>query len=137
MKWTARSVTHPLRRTYAIVVYGRIGRSCSAGFDRALHAQGPATSSIAPTTVELSATAHLRLPRSQATVSEQRGLVTDGYYARAGRRDGEILMIVGGAVILTGLLVDEGLITIAGAAIGGYGLYLYLRAAPKRRGTSS
>jgi hypothetical protein len=37
-------------------------------------------------------------------------------------------MIVGGAGILTGLLVDEGLITIAGAAVGGYGLYLYLQA---------
>jgi hypothetical protein len=48
--------------------------------------------------------------------------------ARGGRRQGEILMIVGGAGILTGLLVDESLITIAGAAVGGYGLYLYLRA---------
>jgi hypothetical protein len=37
-------------------------------------------------------------------------------------------MIVGGAGIVTGLLVDESLVTIAGAAVGGYGLYLYLRA---------
>ena len=106
------------------------------GLTGALHAQGPATSSIAPTTAEMSATAQLRPPRSQVTISEQRGRLTDGYYARAGRRDGEVLMIVGGAVILTGLLADEGLITIAGAAIGGYGLYLYLRSSPKRRGTS-
>jgi hypothetical protein len=46
---------------------------------------------------------------------------------RGGRRQGEILMIVGGAVILTGLLVDESLVTIGGVAVGGYGLYLYLR----------
>lgn len=106
------------------------------GLTGVLHAQGHATGSIGATPAELSASAHLRLPGSQVTVSEQRGLVTGGYYARAGRRDGEVLMIVGGAVILTGLLVDEGLITIAGAAIGGYGLYLYLRASPKRGGTS-
>jgi hypothetical protein len=43
------------------------------------------------------------------------------------RRTGEILMIVGGAGIVTGLLVDEDIVTIAGAAVGGYGLYLYLR----------
>jgi hypothetical protein len=36
-------------------------------------------------------------------------------------------MIVGGAVLVTGLLVDESLVTIAGVAVGGYGLYLYLR----------
>jgi hypothetical protein len=37
-------------------------------------------------------------------------------------------MIVGAAGIVTGLLVDEDLITIAGAAVGGFGLYLYLQA---------
>jgi hypothetical protein len=55
------------------------------------------------------------------------------HYRRPTRRQGEILMIVGGAGILTGLLVDEALVTIAGAAIGGYGLYVYLQASPKRR----
>jgi hypothetical protein len=42
-------------------------------------------------------------------------------------------MIVGGAVLLTGLLVDEAIISIAGVAIGGYGLYVYLDSSPKRR----
>jgi len=37
-------------------------------------------------------------------------------------------MIVGAAGIVTGLLVDEDLVTIAGAAVGGFGLYLYLEA---------
>jgi len=48
--------------------------------------------------------------------------------SRRDKRQGEILMIVGAAGIVTGLLVDEGLVTIAGAAVGGFGLYLYLRA---------
>jgi hypothetical protein len=93
----------------------------------ALHAQRPAINSIAPTAAGLSIAAQLRLPQSPVILFEGRTLRAEGDYARASRRDGEVLMIVGGAVILTGILADEGLITIAGAAIGGYGLYLYLR----------
>jgi hypothetical protein len=96
-----------------------------------LHAQRVAINSIGPTTTELSAAAQFRL--APLVPLDRRALAADIHYARAGRRDGEILMIVGGAVILTGLLADEGLITIAGAAIGGYGLYLYLRSSPKQR----
>jgi hypothetical protein len=46
-----------------------------------------------------------------------------------GRHHGKAvaLMIVGAAGIVTGLLVEEDIITIAGAAVGGVGLYLYLR----------
>ena len=36
-------------------------------------------------------------------------------------------MIVGGAAIVTGLLLDEGVITFVGAGVWLYGLYLYLR----------
>lgn len=46
-----------------------------------------------------------------------------------------VLMIVGGALILTGLLVDDAASTIlylAGAGIGGYGLYLYLQSPTTR-----
>jgi len=43
------------------------------------------------------------------------------------RRTGRALMIVGVAGIVTGLIVDESIVTIAGAGVGGYGLYLYLR----------
>lgn len=47
--------------------------------------------------------------------------------ARSGRRaPGVVMMIVGGAGIVTGLLVSESIVTVAGAAVGGYGLYLYL-----------
>ncbi len=37
-------------------------------------------------------------------------------------------MIVGAAGIVTGLLTHEDLITIAGAVVGGVGLYFYLQA---------
>lgn len=46
-----------------------------------------------------------------------------------------VLMIVGGALIVTGLLVDDEASTIlylAGAGIGGWGLYLYLQAPDTR-----
>lgn len=99
----------------------------------AVLAQGHAPNSIAPTATELRTAAQLRLP--VPLISDHLRLATDMHYSRAGRREGETLMIVGGAVLLTGLLVDESLITIAGAAVGGYGLYLYLRAPPKRRKT--
>ncbi len=36
-------------------------------------------------------------------------------------------MIVGGAGIVVGSLIDSGFITVAGAGVGPYGLYLYLR----------
>jgi hypothetical protein len=97
-----------------------------------LHGQGPHINSIAATTTELSASAQLRLAPDAGLRADQ-SLATDFYSSRPSRQQGEILMIVGGAGILIGLLADEALITIAGAAIGGYGLYVYLSASPKRR----
>ncbi|HEY7462638.1 MAG TPA: hypothetical protein VIC59_12310 [Gemmatimonadota bacterium] len=47
--------------------------------------------------------------------------------SRSEKRTGTALMIVGAAGIVTGLVVDESIITIAGAGVGGYGLFLYLR----------
>lgn len=93
-----------------------------------LLAQHADFASIAPSPAELRVTAALR-PVSMATLAiDPPRLMANAEPARGGRRQGEILMIVGGAGIVTGLLVDESLITIAGAAVGGYGLYLYLRA---------
>jgi len=43
------------------------------------------------------------------------------------RKPGVALMIVGGAGIVVGSLIDSGLITVAGAGVGLFGLYLYLR----------
>lgn len=91
-------------------------------------AQAAVDGQIAPSSEELRTAAHLRLPLAQpeARVSLGGGLTTSS--TRGDRREGEILMIVGAAGIVTGLLVDEDLITIAGAGVGGFGLYLYLKA---------
>ena len=83
---------------------------------------------IAPSPETLSAAAQLRLSAIQPSglVPSAGELMTQR--SRGNRRQGEILMIVGAAGIVTGLLVDEDLVTIAGAAVGGFGLYLYLQA---------
>ena len=43
------------------------------------------------------------------------------------RSEGTALMIVGAAGIILGLIIDEPIVTVAGAVTGGIGLYLYLR----------
>ena len=47
--------------------------------------------------------------------------------AMRARGQGSTLMIVGGAGIVTGLLLDDSVITFVGAAVWLYGLYVYLR----------
>ena len=76
------------------------------------------------------AAAGLRLPA--ATLVRTEPVRQSIAVARPSRRQGEVLMIVGGAVLLAGLLVDEAIISIAGVAIGGYGLYVYLNADRRR-----
>jgi hypothetical protein len=93
-----------------------------------LTAQAAALQSIAPNQEILVATAQLRMPASQPFGLEHPAGVLMTQRARGNRRQGEILMIVGAAGIVTGLLVDEDLITIAGAGVAGFGLYLYLEA---------
>jgi len=44
-----------------------------------------------------------------------------------GRKEAVALMVVGAAGIATGLIADESILIIAGAGVGGFGLYLYLR----------
>ncbi len=43
------------------------------------------------------------------------------------RGPGVALMIVGAAGVVTGLLINESVITVVGAGVGLFGLYLYLR----------
>ncbi|MEI2720755.1 MAG: hypothetical protein V9E87_11545 [Gemmatimonadales bacterium] len=72
--------------------------------------------------------ARLAAPSASALVAAE--LVKDvrlPAVARAGRGQSSTLMIVGGAAIVTGLLLDEGVITFVGAGVWLYGLYLYLR----------
>jgi len=95
---------------------------------RSAAAQATGAGLIAPSPEILSAAAQLRLsaPQPVGLVAPAGERMTQG--SRGNRRQGEILMIVGAAGIVTGLLVDEDLVTIAGAAVGGFGLYLYLQA---------
>jgi hypothetical protein len=97
-----------------------------------VHAQLPAAS-LASSSTELVAGARLRIPGQPLVSSGQIAPNLDLVAARPSKRTGETLMIVGGAVLLVGLLADETIISIAGVAIGGYGLYVYLDASPKRR----
>jgi hypothetical protein len=95
---------------------------------RAALAQRPASQSA-----ELVAGARLRMPGrpflSPGQIAPNLHLVA----ARPSKKTGETLMIVGGAVFVAGLLADEAIISIAGVAIGAYGLYVYLDASPRRR----
>ena len=91
-------------------------------------AQAAAPRHIAPSPEAVAATARLRLMGGQPLALERPFAMPVTIQTRGDKRRGEILMIVGAAGIVTGLLVDEGLVTIAGAAVGGFGLYLYLRA---------
>lgn len=59
-------------------------------------------------------------PRSVAAIGK-------AMLAPRARTEAATLMIVGGAGVLTGILIDEGLISFLGAGVGLYGLYLYLR----------
>jgi hypothetical protein len=99
---------------------------------KAVQAQGPAVS-LRPQSAELVAGARLRIPDQPPLSSGQIGPNLHLITARPSKRTGETFMIVGGAVFLAGLLADEAIISIAGVAIGGYGLYVYLDASPKRR----
>lgn len=99
---------------------------------KAIHAQRPAVS-LVPQSAELVAGALLRIPGQPLLSSGQIGPNLHLVTAKPSKRTGETLMIVGGAVLLAGLLADEAIISIAGVAIGGYGLYVYLDASPKRR----
>jgi hypothetical protein len=62
-----------------------------------------------------------------AAAAELLGEARTPTVARAARGQSSTLMIVGGAAIVTGLLLDEGVITFVGAGVWLYGLYLYLR----------
>ncbi|MEO8635926.1 MAG: hypothetical protein ABI587_11680 [Gemmatimonadales bacterium] len=66
---------------------------------------------------------HLTALRQQSTTSV---ISTTTMVSAKSRRSGALLMVVGVAGIVTGLIVDEPIVTIAGAVVGGIGLYMYL-----------
>jgi hypothetical protein len=93
-----------------------------------LVAQAAAFKPIAASEQILIAAAELRMPASPTLGLEPSVGDLMTRRARGNQRQGEILMIVGVAGIVTGLVAHEDLITIAGAGVGGFGLYRYLQA---------
>lgn len=80
-----------------------------------------------PSAQTLEATAALQ-PLAFSNASSSPALATVAVRSvHGGNGKAVALMIVGAAGIITGLAVDEDIITIAGAAAAGIGLYLYLR----------
>lgn len=88
-------------------------------------AQAPAPLSLRATTVQLAATATL-LPEA-SVAREQPAALSDDPYQHGTRKEGMALIIVGVAGIVTGLVIDEPVVSILAAGVGGLGLYLYLR----------
>ena len=80
-------------------------------------AQGP---SFAPTGATYE---HLAVLPQQAAIPV---VTSAAVLSGKSRRSGALLMIVGVSGIVTGLVVDEPVVTIAGAVVGGIGLYMYL-----------
>lgn len=68
---------------------------------------------------------HLASLRGE-TRSDAAAEMTAAALASGGRHQGTVLMIVGAAGIITGLIIDEDIVTIAGAGVAGLGFYLYL-----------
>ncbi len=88
----------------------------------------PVTSpfAVAPMPLRLAPTAQPSAPLLAADRTEATRAAV-AVAAQRARGQGSTLMIVGGAGIVTGLLLDEGVITFVGAAVWLYGLYIYLR----------
>lgn len=112
--------------TVAVVMAGGLG------------AQGIAATPATPPTASPAATApfavtpmpaRLAAPSPAIAVAAENGrdVRLPVVAARAGRGQATTLMIVGGAGIVTGLLLDQEVITFVGAGVWLYGLYLYLR----------
>jgi len=101
-----------------------------AGGLRAPHlALGGATASSLPNGFPLVTSGRLGIshpPVSQVIVARD-ALAAMRAASLRHRAPGVALMLVGAAGVVTGLLIDESLVTIAGAGVGLVGLYLYLR----------
>ena len=79
---------------------------------------------MGPSVQNLQAAAALR---PVTTPPEQSANLATVAVARATKRTGTALMIAGAAALVTGLIIDEDVVTVAGAIAAGVGLFLYLR----------
>lgn len=87
-------------------------------------AQGQGAGLVGASVQNLQAAAALR---PATTPPEQSANLATVAVARAGKRTGSALMIAGAAALVTGLIIDEDVVTVAGAIAAGVGLFLYLR----------
>jgi hypothetical protein len=96
-------------------------------FARPLAAQSPAPSAYAHEYPAFQP--HPSALLAPAPVHEAETPPNTGIYRSNRPHAGEAvaLMIAGAAGIVTGLIIDEPIITVAGAAAAGVGLYLYIR----------
>ncbi|HSR91098.1 MAG TPA: hypothetical protein VLK88_07310 [Gemmatimonadales bacterium] len=85
--------------------------------------QGPGP--IGPSVQNLQAAAMLR--PVAATPETSTNLATMSPRSRGRDRTGKALMIAGAAALVTGLIIEEDVVTIAGAVAAGVGLFLYLK----------
>ena len=94
-----------------------------------LNAQGPARAVPGATAEMLQATAELR-PAEPAVPLYRTGDADATVMVASGQKhhgEAVALMVAGGAGVILGLIVDEPVVTVAGAVAGGIGLYLYLK----------
>jgi hypothetical protein len=91
---------------------------------RPVVAQTQGTGQIGPSVENFQAAAALR---PVASAPEQSANLSTVAVARASKRTGTALMIAGAAALVTGLIIDEDVVTVAGAIAAGVGLFLYLR----------
>ncbi len=108
--------------------------SASAGFLQAQStASEPASASPAATTAaassQMEATARLQASAPAELAAEAVPTPNEAaLVASSGdSHTGEVLMIVGAAGLITGLIIDEDGLTVAGAIVGLVGLYMYLK----------
>ncbi len=91
-------------------------------------AADPGAPALAAAPSTLAALAQLRGEASdRALLSGERPAFAAAPLGRGGRREAIALMVVGGAGVVTGLIADEDILVIAGAVVGGVGLFFYLR----------
>jgi hypothetical protein len=93
---------------------------------RTAGAQGVAPISLRASAGQLTASASLRSPAGITDEHRSMNLGNDPY-RHGTHKEGMALIIVGVAGVVTGLIIDEPVVTVLSAGVGGLGLYLYLR----------
>jgi len=91
-------------------------------------APAPSAPILAAGPADLEALARLRAGSiAPIQMTDEQPAIEAAPIGRGGRREAIALMIVGGVGVVTGLIADEDILVIAGAVVGGVGLFFYLR----------